>query len=163
MVLRLPLSFSVSSLQRLRSAFVAAIWSRSMPLAHTGGVLTMLDGPVVWCRFRLFLVGGGGGRLELAYGPLEVRRLYFLLDLVSVGCPGHGPVHLLVQRACVLGEGEKEREREREREETGSKRLRVYVQDVSVCTGNTPACVQRDPLIQNAECEKSKHLGQFPT
>ena len=64
MVLRLPLSpsLSVSSLQRLRSAFVAAIWSRRMPLAHTGGVLTMLDGPassdlgfhVVWCRFRLY-------------------------------------------------------------------------------------------------------------
>ena len=62
-MLRLPLSLSLCcSLHRLRSAFVAAIWSRRMPLAHTGGVLFLLDGPagsdlgfhVVWCRFRLF-------------------------------------------------------------------------------------------------------------
>ena len=62
MVLRLPLSLSVSSLQRLRSAFVAVIWSRRMPLAHTCAVLILLDGPagsdlvfhVVWCGFRFF-------------------------------------------------------------------------------------------------------------
>ena len=29
--------------------------------------------------------------------------MYSLLDLVSAGCPRHGPVHLLVQSAGVLG------------------------------------------------------------
>ena len=32
-------------LHRLRTAFVSAVWSRKMPLAHVGAVLTLLDGP----------------------------------------------------------------------------------------------------------------------
>ena len=97
-------SLSLGLLRRLRSAFVADVWSRRMPLAHVGAVLTLLDWPVgcdpgfyiVWCRLRLL-------RWYLAYRPLAVPRLYSLLDLVSAGCPWHGPVHLLVQSAGTLG------------------------------------------------------------
>ena len=79
-------------------------WSRKMPLAHVGAVLSLLDGPtgcdpgfyVLWCRFRLL-------RRYLASRPLEVARLYSLLGLVSDGCPGHGPMHLLVEGAGVIG------------------------------------------------------------
>ena len=71
-------------LRRLRSAFVSAVWSRTMPLAQVGAVLTLLDGPVgcdpgfhvVWCRFRLL-------RRYLAYRPLEVPRLYTGCFLIS--------------------------------------------------------------------------------
>ena len=91
-------------LHRLRSAFVSAVWSRKMPLAHVGAVLTLLDGPagcdpgffVVWCRFRLL-------RRYLAYRPLEVHRVFALLGLAADGCPGHGPLHLLVESAGVVG------------------------------------------------------------
>ena len=52
---------SFSLLQRLRTAFVSAVWSKKMPLAHVGAVLCLLDGPpecdpgfyVVWFRFGL--------------------------------------------------------------------------------------------------------------
>ena len=93
---------SFSLLQRLRTAFVSAVWSKKMPLAHIEAILCLLDGPtgcdlgfyVVWCRFRLL-------RRYLAYNPLEVPRLKSLLRLVAVGGPGHGPMHLLVE--SVLG------------------------------------------------------------
>ena len=95
---------SFALLQRLRTAFVSASWSRKMLLAHVGAVLSLLDGPtgcdpgfyVLWCRFRLL-------RRYLAYRPLEVAWLYSLLGLVSGGCPGHGPMHLLVESAGVIG------------------------------------------------------------
>ena len=79
-------------------------WSAKMPLAHVGAVLSLLDGPtgcdpgfyVLWCRFRLL-------RRCLASRPLEVVGLYSLLGLVSDGCPGHGPMHLLVESAGIIG------------------------------------------------------------
>ena len=91
-------------LHRLRSAFVSAVWSRKMPLAHVGAVLSLLDGPpgcdpgffVVWSRFRLL-------RRYLAYRPREVPRIYALLGLAADGCPGHGPLHLVVESAGVVG------------------------------------------------------------
>ena len=80
---------SFALLQRLRTAFVSAAWSRKMPLAHVGAVLSLLDGPpgcdpgfyVLWCRFRLL-------RRYLAFRPLEIPRLYSLLGLVAGGCLG---------------------------------------------------------------------------
>ena len=36
---------SFTLLQKLRSAFVSAVWSKKMPLALVGAVLTLLDGP----------------------------------------------------------------------------------------------------------------------
>ena len=53
---------SSTSLLKLHSAFAAAVWSRKMPPADAGAVLTSLDGPIV-CdpgfyavrfRFRMF-------------------------------------------------------------------------------------------------------------
>ena len=42
-------------------------------------------------------------RRYLALWPSEVGRVYRLLELVSEGCPGHGPVHLLVASASEIG------------------------------------------------------------
>ena len=97
-------SIPFSLLQKLRSAFVSAVWSKKMPLAHVGAVLTLFDGPpgcdpgfyIVWCRFRLF-------RRYLAYRPNEVPRLFNLIGLVAAGGPGFGAMHLLVDSARVLG------------------------------------------------------------
>ena len=86
-------------LQNLRT-----IWSKKMPFAHVGAVLSLLGGPlgcdpgfyVVWCRLKLL-------RRYLAYNPLEALRLYILLERIVDGCPGHGPVHLLVESAGTIG------------------------------------------------------------
>ena len=51
---------------------------------------------MVWSRFRLL-------RRYLAYRPMEVPRIYALLGLASDGCPGHGPLHLVVESAGVVG------------------------------------------------------------
>ena len=64
----------------------------------------MIDGPVgcdpafcvVWFRFRLL-------RRYLAFRPGEVFRAYRLLERSAGGCPGHGPVHLLLQSASTIG------------------------------------------------------------
>ena len=42
-------------------------------------------------------------RRFLAYRPLEIDRVSRLLDLISLGAPGHGPLHLLVDSAAGLG------------------------------------------------------------
>ena len=88
---------------KLRAAVMRAVWSRQQPLASSGAVLGLLDGPhgcdpsfcLVWFGFRLF-------RRYLSSGPEEVPRLYTILDLVRDGCPGHGPVHALVTSARGL-------------------------------------------------------------
>ena len=51
---------------------------------------------MVWFRFRLL------GRY-LALWPTEVGRVYRLLEMVSEGSPGHGPVHLLSASAAEVG------------------------------------------------------------
>ena len=89
---------------RLKAAFVRACWSSKISMAHSGTVLSMLDGPegvdpgfcFVWFRLRLM-------RRYLAYRPDESARISRLLELVSVGAPGHGPLHLLVRSAAKLG------------------------------------------------------------
>ena len=89
---------------KLRAAIMRAVWSRKQPLASSGAVLGLLDGPhgcdpsfcIVWFRFRLF-------RRYLSFRPDEVPRLYRLLDLVHDGCPGHGPIHALVASARRIG------------------------------------------------------------
>ena len=93
---------SQSNVLKLRAAFVRACWSSKLTLAHTGTVLGMLDGPecgdpsacIVWYRFRML-------RRYLAQRPLESARIGRLLDLVSNGAPGHGPLHLLVDSAAM--------------------------------------------------------------
>ena len=92
------------SLRKLRSAIRRVVWSRRQPLASVGTVLSLLDEPtgcdpafcVVWFRFRLL-------RRYLALWPAEVGRIYRLLAMVSEGCPGHGPIHLLSASAAEIG------------------------------------------------------------
>ena len=92
------------SLRKLRSATRRVVWSRRQPLASVGAVLSLLGGPtgcdpaffVVWFRFRLL-------RRYLALWLAEVGRVYRLLAMVSEGCPGHGPIHLLSASAAEIG------------------------------------------------------------
>ena len=73
-------------------------------MASVGAVLSLLDVPagcdpafcVVWFRFRLL-------RRYLALWPMEVGRVYRLLEMVSEGGPGHGPIHLLSASAAEIG------------------------------------------------------------
>ena len=91
-------------LRKLRAAFLGVAWSRRPPFASIGAVLSLLDGPsgwdpafcVVWFRFRML-------RRYLAYRLGEVSRVYRLLERAAEGGPGHGPVHLLLQSAAVIG------------------------------------------------------------
>ena len=92
------------SLRKLRSAVRRVVWSRRQPFANVGAVLSLLDGPtgcdpafcVVWFRFRLL-------RRYLALWPAEVVRVFRLLELVGGGCPGHGPIQLLLACAAEIG------------------------------------------------------------
>ena len=75
-----------------------------MTLANAPAVLNLLDGPVgvdpafhiVWSRFRMM-------RRYLAYCPEEKPWIFRMLDLISRGAQGHGPVHLLLISAAELG------------------------------------------------------------
>ena len=95
---------ALDSLRKLRSSICGVVWSRREPFASVGAVLSLLDGPtgcdpafcVVWFRFRLF-------RRFLALWPSQVGRAHRLLEMVSEGCPGHGPIHLLSASAAEIG------------------------------------------------------------
>ena len=39
----------------------------------------------------------------MLFGPTEVGRFYRLLEMVSKGSPGHGPIHLLSASAAEIG------------------------------------------------------------
>ena len=93
------------SLRKLRSSIHRVVWSRrQQPMASVGAVLSLLDGPtrcdpafcVVWFRFQLL-------RRYLALWPMEVGGVYRLLEMVSEGGPGHGPIHLLSASAAEIG------------------------------------------------------------
>ena len=92
------------SLCKLRSSICRVVWSRRQPLASVGAGLSLLDGPtgcdpafcVAWFWFRLF-------RRYLTLWPSQVGRAYRLLEMVSEGCPGHGPIHLLSASAAEIG------------------------------------------------------------
>ena len=87
------------------SAFRAAIVSK-MPLANTPAILNLLDGPVgvdpafhiVWARFRMM-------RGCLAFCPEEEPWILRMLDLISWGAQGHGPIYLLLTSASELQGG----------------------------------------------------------
>ena len=95
---------SSSSISAFRAAIVRSVWSSKMPLANTPAILSLLDGPVdvdpalyvVWSRFRLM-------RRFLAYCPDEEPTIFRMIDLISRGAPGHGPVHLLLISAAEIG------------------------------------------------------------
>ena len=87
-----------------RTGIVKACWPRKLPMANPHAVLSFLDAPdccdpelyVIWSRFRQM-------RRFLAERPNDVPRIFRLLDLAAAGRPGHGPVHLLIQSASLLG------------------------------------------------------------
>ena len=93
-----------SSISAVKAAIVRAVWSSKKPLASAPAILNLLDGPidvdpafyVVWSRFRMM-------RWYLAYCPSEEPRIFRMLDLLSRGAQGHGPVHLLLVTAAELG------------------------------------------------------------
>ena len=95
---------ALDSLRKPRSSICRVVWSRRQPLASIGAVLILLDELtgcdlafcVVWFRFRLF-------RRYLALWPSQVGRAYRLLEMVSEGCPGHGPIHLLSASVAEIG------------------------------------------------------------
>ena len=95
---------SLLALRKLRSSIFRDVWSRRQPMANVGAVracwMVFRDCDpahcVVSCRFRVV-------RRYLAYRPSEVGRICCLLDMVREGCPGHGPVHLLVASATGIG------------------------------------------------------------
>ena len=95
---------SSSSTSAFRAAIVRAVWSSKMPLANVPAILNLLDGPVdvdpafhiIWSRFRMM-------RRYLASCPEEGPRIFRMLDLISRGAQGHGPVHLLLISAAELG------------------------------------------------------------
>ena len=95
---------SSSSISAYRAAIVCAVWSSKTPLANAPAILNLLDGPVgvdpafhiVWSRFRMM-------RRYLAYCPSEEPMIFRMLDRISRGSQGHGPVHLLLISAAELG------------------------------------------------------------
>ena len=95
---------SCKNLSSFRTGIVRACWPKKLPMANPHAVLSLLDTPdccdpelyVIWGRFRQM-------RRFLAYRPGEVPRVFRLLDLAAAGRPGHGPVHLLLQSASLLG------------------------------------------------------------
>ena len=95
---------SSSSISAFRAAIVRAVWSSKIPLANAPAIVNLLDGPVgvdtafhiIWAWFRMM-------RRFLAYCPEEEPRIFRMLDLISSGTQGHGPVHLLLITAAELG------------------------------------------------------------
>ena len=66
-------------------------------------LVSLLDGPqevdpafpIIWACFRMM-------RRYLAYCPEEEPRIFGMLDLISRGAQGHGPVHLLLTSAAEV-------------------------------------------------------------
>ena len=95
---------SSSSSSACRAAIVRAVWSSKMPLAIAPAILNLLNGPVdvdpafhiVSSRFRMV-------RRYIAYCPDEEPRIFRMLDFISRGAQGHGPIHLLLTSAAELG------------------------------------------------------------
>ena len=93
---------SSSSISAFRSSIVRSVWSSKMPLANAPAILSLLPVDVdpafyiVWSRFRMV-------RRYLAYCPEEEPRIFRMLDLISRGAQGHGPVHLLLISAAEIG------------------------------------------------------------
>ena len=75
-----------------------------MPLANAPAILILLDGPVgIDLAFHIVLAKLRMMRRYLAYCPEEEPRIFGMLDLISRGSQGHGPVHLLLISAAELG------------------------------------------------------------
>ena len=121
-VFRLSLVWSVVSIFLQVSMLLKRLMSPPLPLVLLGlllfvlcgpprclllippAILHLLDSPVgvdpafhaVRSRFRTM-------RRYLAHNPDEEPRILRMLDLISMGTQGHGPVHLLLISAAELG------------------------------------------------------------
>ena len=95
---------SVTTLSSFRSAISRAVWSKKLPMTNTTALLSMLNALwgsdpaffVIWNRFRQL-------RRYLSYRLDDETRIFCLLDYVSAGSPGHGPIHLFIHSADELG------------------------------------------------------------
>ena len=72
------------------AAIVRAVWSTEMPLASTPAILNLLDG-----------LAGIDPAFHLVWAGFP--RIFRMLDLISRGTQGHGPVHLLLISAAESG------------------------------------------------------------
>ena len=85
---------SSSSISAVRAAIVRAVWLSKMSFVNVLVIFNLLDGPVgvdpafhvIWSRFRMIR----------RYHPFR------MLDLISRGARGHGPIHLLLISAVEL-------------------------------------------------------------
>ena len=92
------------SLLKFRSSICRVVWSRRQPLACVGAVLSLLDGPLVVTL--CFVLSGFGFVSFVGFWLCGPLRLVVLIDfwiMVCEGCPGHGPIHLLVACAAEIG------------------------------------------------------------
>ena len=96
------------SLRKLRSAVRRVVWSRRQPFANVGAVLRAFWMGLLVVILPFVLFGSVSGYfdaiLPFAFWPAEVGRVYYrLLEVVGGGCPGHGPLHLLLASAAEIG------------------------------------------------------------
>ena len=103
-------------LRKLQSSIHRVVWSRPQPNVWTDGSLVWIE--CYWC-FCLQLDGWSywvrpcmlcglvqvslASEVSLALWPCQVGRANRLLETVSEGSPGHGPIHLLSASASEIG------------------------------------------------------------
>ena len=95
---------SASSFCSFRAALVRFVWSSEMPFTSTPVIRSLLDSSVavdpafhiIWARFPMM-------RWYLSYCPEEEPCIFRMLDLLSRGPQGHGPVHLLLTSVAEIG------------------------------------------------------------
>ena len=77
-----------------------------MPLANTPVILNLLDGPVdVGSCFLCCLVKVSYDASVSGFIVPKKSLKFRMLDLISRGAQGHGPVHLLLISAAEIGFG----------------------------------------------------------
>ena len=79
-----------------------AVWSSEMPLANAPAILNLLDGPARSC-FPCCLGQVSHDAQVSCLLPGEEPRIFRMLDLISRGSQGPGPIHLLLISAAELG------------------------------------------------------------
>ena len=92
-------------LRKLQSSIHRVVWSRPQPLASVGAVFSLM----VWsywvrpCMLCGLVQVSLASEVSLALWPCQVGRANRLLETVSEGSPGHGPIHLLSASASEIG------------------------------------------------------------
>ena len=73
-----------------------------MPLANAPALLNLLEGLLMLIVLST-LFGPGLLRRYIACCPDEEPSIFRMLDFISRGAQGHGPIHLLLTSAAELG------------------------------------------------------------